>query len=305
MMQYALYAIITILFITSTVALLRLGLERREIRRFSRELQKHKDTSYAQPIKVDTFSREITDLANKLNNLSGLLQTERIEYERQRESLGNVISGISHDFRTPLTSALGYMQLMEKSGELSEQNTEYLHIAIQKNKYLKELSDEFFELTKAENGLQELQTESINLSNILSEMLLEQLSWIEERGIKTRFDIQDDCIILCDMTCLTRILQNLMSNAQKYTSDFFGAELHKDKGSTVLRIFNTLCDCENVDIEKVFEPFYKIKSRTKEGSGLGLYVTKTLCRKQGWDISAHLSDNTFMIEIIIPESGIG
>ena len=304
MMQYALYAITTILFITSTAALLRLASRRREIRRFSRELQKHRDTSYAQPIKVDTFSREITDLANELNNLSGLLQTERIEYERQRESLGNVISGISHDFRTPLTSALGYMQLMEKSGELSEQNMEYLHIAIQKNKYLKGLSDEFFELTKAENSLQKLQTENVNLSNILSEMLLEQHGWIEERSISTRFNIQDDSIILCDMTCLTRILQNLMSNAQKYTNDFFGAELHKDKGFTVLRIFNTLCDCENVDIEKVFEPFYKIKSRTQEGSGLGLYVTKTLCQKQGWEISAQLSDNTFMIEIIISESGI-
>lgn len=151
-----------------------------------------------------------------------------VEYEERKKQLGTVISGISHDFRTPLTASLGYLQMIGKSGELSDKNAEYLAIAMQKNHYLKELSDEFFELTKIENSNDELQLEKVNLSNILTETVLEQHSWIAARSITTDFEIADGIVLQTDMHCLTRILNNLMSNAQKYTADSFGVTLKFD-----------------------------------------------------------------------------
>lgn len=211
-----------------------------------------------------------------------------------------MISGISHDFRTPLTAALGYLQMLEKSNELSAKNMEYLSIAIQKNKYLKELSDDFFELTKLENSIEVLDMEKVNLSNLVTDFVLEQHEWIKKRKISTEFEIEDGIIIETSVHCMTRMLSNLMSNARKYTVSCFGVTLKNDEKSIVLRVFNKLQDRNSVDIDKVFEPFYRIDSRTNNGAGLGLYVVRILAEKLGISVNADLNiDGVFSIEIRI------
>ena len=273
---------------------------KQNIRHFSEELEKLKDSGYSQPLKVMDFDKDIVELAVKVNEHTDIQRSLGAEYEQSKKQLGTVISGISHDFRTPLTASLGYLQMIEKSGELSEKNTEYLGIAMQKNRYLKELSDEFFELTKIENNSEELKPEEINLSNLLTETVLEQHSWIAERNIRTDFAIAEGIIIQTDVHCLTRILNNLMSNAWKYTADSFGVTLCRDGKQAALRVSNTLADNTSLDINRVFEPFYRMDSRTADGSGLGLYVVKLLCDKLGWTVSTELKDeNVFSIEIMI------
>ncbi len=272
---------------------------KKNIRRFSQELEKLKDNEYRQPVKITDFDRDLVKLAVKVNEHTDIQRQLGVEYEERKKQLGTVISGISHDFRTPLTASLGYLQMIGKSGELSEKNAEYLSIAMQKNRYLKELSDEFFELTKIGNSNEELQLEEVNLSNLLTELLLEQHSWITERNICTDFNIADGIIIQTDAHCLTRILNNLMSNAQKYTADRFGAALKQDGERVMLRVSNTLADSASLNIDKVFEPFYRMDARTEGGSGLGLYVVKMLCERFGWTVCAELNDNVFIVSIMM------
>lgn len=267
------------------------------IRHFSQELDKLKSTDYRQPMKVTDFDKDLVELAVKVNEHTDIQRQLGVEYEQRKQQLGTVISGISHDFRTPLTASLGYLQMIEKSGELSEKNAEYLTVAMQKNKYLKELSDEFFEVTKTENSNENLSLEDINLSNVLTEALLEQHGWISERNITANFDVPDGIIVQADVHCLTRILSNLMSNAQKYTADSFGVSLKRDDKRITLSVSNTLADSSNVDISRVFEPFYRMDSRTAGGSGLGLYVVKLLCSRMNWDVIAKLDSGIFTVEI--------
>lgn len=270
---------------------------KKNIRHFSQELEKLTDNDYRQPVKVTDFDSDLVELAVKVNEHTDIQRQLGVEYEERKKQLGTVISGISHDFRTPLTASLGYLQMIEKSGELSDKNAEYLGIAMQKNQYLKELSDEFFEVTKIENSNKELHLEEVNISNLLTEILLEQHSWITERNITTDFDINDGIVIQTDLHCLTRILNNLMSNAQKYTADSFGVMLKQDGGRMMLSVSNTLADSTSLDIERVFEPFYRMDARTAGGSGLGLYVVKMLCDRLGWSVSAELNDYHFAIII--------
>lgn len=272
---------------------------KKNIRHFSKELEKLKDSDYRQPLKVSDFDKDIVELAVKVNEHTDIQRKLGNDYEQSKKQLSTVISGISHDFRTPLTASLGYLQMIEKSGELSEKNAEYLGIAMQKNQYLKELSDEFFELSKIDSGKEQLNMEEVNLSNILTDHILEQHSWIAARNIAAGFDITDGIIIQTDIHFLTRILNNLMSNAQKYTADSFSASLKRDGGRTVLTVANTLSDSGSMDIDKVFEPFYRMDSRTTGGSGLGLYVVKRLCGELGWTVTAQLSNNIFSVEITI------
>lgn len=273
---------------------------KRNILNFSQQLEKLKDSNYKQPVKVTDFYKDLVELAVKVNEHTNIQRQLRNEYELSKKQLGTVISGISHDFRTPLTAALGYLQLIEKSGELSEKNAEYLGIAMQKNKYLKELSDEFFEMTKIENSNEELHFDEVSLSNLLTETIMEQHDWISERNIRTDFDIQDGVLIQTDKHLLARILNNLMSNAEKYADDSLGVTLNRDSKNITIRVFNTLSDSTSVDIERVFEPFYRMDSRTAVGSGLGLYVVKLLCNRLGWNVTAKINDNNiFSVEIKI------
>ena len=272
----------------------------KNIRRISQELEKLKDSDYRQPVKVTDFDKDLVGLAVKVNEHTDIQRHLDVEYEERKKQLNTVISGISHDFRTPLTASLGYLQMIEKNSELSEKNMEYLTVAMQKNRYLKELSDEFFELTKIESNNEELHFEEINLSNILTEILLEQHSWVIERNIRTEFDIADGIIIQTDIHCLTRILNNLMSNAQKYSADSFGVMLKPDGGQVILRVSNTLTDSTSLDIYKVFEPFYRMDARTAGSSGLGLYVVKILCDRLEWRPQVEIKHDCFAITIQIP-----
>ena len=269
------------------------------IRRLSQGLEKLKDSDYRQPIKVTDFDGDLAELAVKLNEHTDIQRQLGVEYEQRKKQLGTVISGISHDFRTPLTAALGYMQMIEKSGGLSEKNAGYLDIAVQKNRYLKELSDEFFELTKMENGGTELSCEETDLSSMLTEAVLEQYSWIEKRKITAEFDITEGIVTKTDRHCAERILNNLMSNAEKYTADIFGAVLKREGGETVLTVYNGISEGESVDTERVFEPFYRMSTRTAGGSGLGLYVVRVLCERLGWRVSAKEENGRFFVEIRI------
>lgn len=298
-MEILLGAVCVCLLLLSAVLLRKYLSLKRNIRSFSRELEKLKDSGYSQPLKVSDFDKDIVELAVKVNEHTDIQRKLAMEYEESRRQLSTVISGISHDFRTPLTASLGYLQMIEKSGGLTGKSSEYLSIAMEKNRYLKELSDEFFELTKTESGGEELTYEEINLSNILTETVLEQHDWISQRNISADIDIADGIIISTDSRSLTRILNNLMSNAQKYAVDSFAVNLSREWEQVRLSVENTVADSASVDIGRVFEPFYRMDSRTSKGSGLGLYVVKLLCGRLGWDVAAEIKGDVFAVRIII------
>lgn len=285
--------VIVCLFVLFFVFFLKYIILKRQIKSFGRQVESRKDVEYGSPIKVDNFDRDIVDLAVKLNEHTDIQRILDVEYKRSREQLNNVISGISHDFRTPLTAALGYLQMIERSGELTGKNAEYLEIALQKNAYLKELSDEFFELSKLENGQENVALESINLSNLISDFVMEQYGWMQEREITPDFEISDGIVIESNLNYVMRITENLFSNAQKYTLKNLGVSVSKNESRVVLSVFNDTEESMEIDITRVFEPFYKPVSRNKSGSGLGLYVVKCLSDKLGIEAKAEFDKNGF------------
>lgn len=292
--------IIICLFVLFFIFFLKYIILKKQIKSFGRQVESRKDVEYGSPIKVDNFDRDIVELAVKLNEHTDIQRSLDVEYKRSKEQLNNVISGISHDFRTPLTASLGYLQMIKKSGELTEKNAEYLEIALQKNTYLKELSDEFFELSKIENGREEIVNENINLSNLLSDLIMEQYSWMQDKNIAPDFDIADGIVIKSNPRYIMRIAENLFSNAEKYAHSRFGLSLTECGGKVILSVFNDTEDSMDIDIKRVFEPFYKPSSRNKSGSGLGLYVVKCLCEKLNANVSADFDEkNDFRITIEI------
>lgn len=288
----AIIIIICLLTVSAIFALKYLSLKK-QIKSFCRQVEQRKNIDYGCPIKVDNFDKDIIDLAVKLNEHTDIQRSLDVEYKHSREQLNNVISGISHDFRTPLTSSLGYLQMIEKSGVLTGKNEEYLKIALKKNTYLKELSDEFFELSKLEKISDEVSIEKVNLSNLLSDMLTEQYEWMQMKKIIPDLNIHDGLVIESNRYYLIRIVQNILSNSEKYALRNFGVSLTEDDDKIILASFNDMDDETDIDINRVFEPFYKPSSRNKSGSGLGLYVVKRLSEKLGAQVTTEFDEKRY------------
>lgn len=282
------------------VLALRLNQYKRQIRSFTRAAEKRRDADWNRPVTVDYFNKDILELADVLNRYTDMQKEIALQYANDRRQLKNVIAGISHDFRTPLTAANGYLQLLAKRGNLSEQDKEYLDIAIKKITYLKLLSDDFFEVSSLEAKEEELEISRINVGNFLSECILQQYGWIEQQKLQTDFQLpEEDVFLETNEHYLRRMIENLFSNTRKYVRSYVGMKVICEKGQLVIVLENDLKEIDIVDTNQVFEPFYRGSARSNEGSGLGLYVVKCLAKQLGYGVSAECQDGLFRIKVMM------
>lgn len=289
-----------LLLLLAAVLFVRILQYKRQMRIFAEKLNRRLKEEVDQSIHVEYFDKDILALANALNHYSDNIREKNLELERDRTRLKNVIAGISHDFRTPLTSAKGYLQLMKKSGNISGKDAEYLDIALSKTDYLRVLSDAFFEVSSADAKDDEIEIAELDVTRLLTSLCLEQYEWIRESGIKVSFDIPEtELMVKSNETMLGRIFSNFFSNARKYASTFLNVRLMETDRGIIVEFENDAEQIEDVDVSLVFDAFYRGASRSKEGAGLGLYIVKSLADKLGHEVDARVSDSIFVIRLII------
>lgn len=289
-----------LLLLLAAVLFVRILQYKRQMRIFAEKLNRRLKEEVDQSIHVEYFDKDILALANALNHYSDNIREKNLELERDRTRLKNVIAGISHDFRTPLTSAKGYLQLMKKSGNISGKDAEYLDIALSKTDYLRVLSDAFFEVSSADAKDDEIEIAEFDVTRLLTSLCLEQYEWIRESGIKVSFDIPEtELMVKSNETMLGRIFSNFFSNARKYASTFLNVRLMETDRGIIVEFENDAEQIEDVDVSLVFDAFYRGASRSKEGAGLGLYIVKSLADKLGHEVDARVSDSRFVIRLTL------
>lgn len=294
-----------LLLVLTAILLVRIGQLRRQIRSFTARIKERRADDMNQPVSVDYFQKDIIGLANELNAYTTLIKEEVSALQNDRKQLKNIIAGISHDFRTPLTSIKGYLQLLEKSGCLDEKETEYLKIALQKTDYLKSLSDAFFEVSSLEAKTEVVEKEKVNLITFLSELVLGQFDWINAKGLETDINIPEkDLYVLSNKELLNRIFENFFSNMKKYSDKFISLSVDEEGENVIVSLKNDMAYDTDLDVNKVFEAFYRESSRSSEGSGIGLYVVDCLARSLGHKVWADLQDGVFAIYLEIKTSDI-
>lgn len=290
-----------LLLLVAAVLFVRILQYKRQLRSFAARLVERKAADMNQPVTVDYFDKDVIALADALNEYTDLIKQQTANLEGDRRQLKQVIAGISHDFRTPLTAAKGYMQMIDKSGQLDAKNSEYMQIAIEKTNYLKELSDTFFEVSAIEANTEPVQLEEVHLTNLLSELVMGQYEWIQERNLDTDFQIPEkDITIQSNAKLLSRIIENLFSNAKKYAVSKLQLTLTQAADGIVITMSNDTEVSEDFDISRVFEAFYREAARHSEGTGLGLYIVKCLADKLGMTVTADAQNHMFIIQIKVP-----
>ena len=289
--------IIIILIIVIIILLTYLFLYHNEVKHISKEIDNIKDLDSNTLIHSKYNLKNINNLIYKINNLLTESKNIKIDYGNKNKSLMKMMTNISHDLRTPLTSALGYIDIILKS-DLSEEEKKKDLITIEKRlRRLEELISSFFEFSRiiSTNKLPTL--EKINLTSILEESVIVFYDDYKKNNRKILLDCnQRKIIINSNKMLLTRIFENLIGNAYKHSnSDLI---IKVEKLNKVKIIFsNELLD-DDVDVDKIFDEFYTVDiSRTKEGTGLGLAIAKEFTRQLNGKIYAEKQKNQLKIII--------
>lgn len=290
--------VIGLLLIIVAVLFIRVMQYKRQMRIFADKLKARLDGGVDQDIHVEYFDRDILQLANALNDYSDQIKEKNLAVEKDRARLKSVIAGISHDFRTPLTAAKGYMQLMKKGGHVIGKDQEYLDIALAKTDYLRVLSDAFFEVSSAEAKDDEIETADVDVAALLTSQAFEQYDWVKESGVNVTFDIPEQLVIVrSNETMLSRIFANFFSNARKYAKSRMAVRLVCEDGRVEVIFENDIDLDDEIDVDTIFDAFCRGKSRQKEGAGLGLYIVRCLADKLGHEVSAEVAGEVFTIYI--------
>lgn len=306
------YIIISLLSLLVLILAVRLHQYKRQMKIFAERTGARVEFDMNAPVSVDYFSKEIIDLANALNAYTDKAKKYNLDLVKEQQRLKNVMAGISHDFRTPLTAARGYLQLLDKKGAIGQGERKYYDIIIDKMDYLTMLSDAFFSVSKIEAGGEDIELRGVNITKLLTETLLGQYPWIEENGIRLTADIpEQDIYVMSNEDCLMRIFNNIFSNARKYTKSSLTISVnrsnttetenqpeHNGEQKYILTFENDMELKDEVDSGRVLEAFYRGSSRTNEGSGLGLYIVDQLATRMNHKVEVEINENIFRLALI-------
>lgn len=292
-MIYFIIFLIVIIFIL----LIYIFLGKREIRRIRKEIQiiKKEDTNTL--LHSESNSLEINRLIKELNALFLDLKNIKIDVDRKNKSLYKMMTNISHDLRTPLTSALGYIDIILTSDISKEEQEKELKIIEERLKRLEELINSFFEFSKIISNSESIELEEVNLIAIIEESMLHYYEDFEKDKRKIDFiNDKNKVKLLSNQKLLIRIFDNLIGNSYKHSNSDLRIELKVDN-KIQIKFSNGLLYPE-LDTEKMFDEFYTVDvSRTKSNTGLGLAIAKDFTEQLNGKIYAIKKDE--LLEIIV------
>lgn len=223
---------------------------------------------------------------------------------RENRSYRESITSISHDIRTPLTSAKGYMQLIRTdSVQVTKQKRlEYAKIVEQRLDTLSSLLDQLFLYTRIEAGELPLTIETINAGNLFAETLSMFYNDFWEKGCQPNVQLPSvPCRIEADRQAFIRIVENLIKNALVHGTDTYQMSLLQEGTHAVVRVANRTDSIDASDIAYIFDRFYTTdQSRSRKTTGLGLAIVKELASQMHADAAASLNGDLFSIEIRFP-----
>ena len=236
---------------------------------------------------------EIEGLAKNINNMAWEIEN-RIESERSAEKTkAELITNVSHDLRTPLTSIMGYIGLVkDKKYQNEDMMMEYLNIAFNKSNQLNELIEDLFEYTKINNNGIILEKVMVNIVEFLTQMIEEYITLFEENNIEIVKNFScDKSIVEIDASKMVRVFENLFSNAIKY-SHKPGKVLvstYIKESDVIIEVKNKGDSIPKEKIERIFDRFYRVdeaRNSNIKGSGLGLAISKNIIKLHEGDIWA-------------------
>lgn len=257
-----------------------------QINEINRTLQHIKDGNFNIRVRFYSGSKGIRNLGINLNSIIDEFQCMAEKKEYLDESRKKMVSNISHDLRTPLTSILGYLEALHKDSKLNNKEKKYfLDVVYSKSQTLYSLLEEFFQISKLEAEDVLIKVEKINLTNMVQEALVGFYQEFTNEKIEPIIEISEkDFFVWGDSKAIDRILSNLLINALRYGKEqkIIGIKMREKNSMVWIDIWNVGPGINIKDIPYIFDRLYTAEpSRNKKsyGSGLGLTIVKKLVER--------------------------
>lgn len=277
---------------------------------FMRALDRMIDCSAKnEPVDIDTakLPQCLKTLADSLDEKNAALQEAVIKAVKDERTKTELITNVSHDLKTPLTSVINYIDLLKKCEIRDETAVKYMGVIDEKANRLKRLIEDLIEASKVSTGNVVLHKTKINLNELATQAIVEYADDFEKNGLDLIFDeTAQKHIVFADGTKIFRVFENLLSNAKKYSApgSRVYARLYSDNENGYFEIKNISKDPLNISAEELMERFVRgDKSRSEEGNGLGLSIAKELCSLNGGWLTISIDGDLFKATVRLPKNG--
>lgn len=256
------------------------------------------------PMAIDTFPQSLKILADSMKYTNAELQnaiTKAVKDERLRAEL---ITNVSHDLKTPLTSIITYVDLLKNCDIADPKAQEYIHVLDDKGAKLKRLIDDLIEASKVTSG-----NVSVNLAPMnLSELCLQSTVDVQQDFDKNNLNLvvkqgEKPVTVTADGAKTFRVIENLLSNARKYSArgSRVYVSVYEQGGKGIFEIKNISAQPLDITPDELTERFVRgDKSRTAEGNGLGLSIAKELCKVQNGELELSIDGDLFKAKVEFP-----
>lgn len=290
--------IIVILVILIAFILCYVFLEKAEIKRLKKELDFIMSNDTNRILHTEFNSKELKEFVSAVNMYLSEIQKRKMEIEHKNNNLMVMMRNISHDLRTPLTSAAGYTDLILNSDLTEDEKISEMKIVEARLKRLTELVDSFFEFSRILTTNKEIELETVNLIGILEECIGNFYEDYKKENREVDFITSNNKIsISTNRTMLSRIFENLISNALKYGSGNLTIEVISENADVIRISFTNRIIDKDLDTGRIFDDFYTTDiSRTKGSTGLGLAIAKEFTEQLNGNIEAHIEDDKLVID---------
>lgn len=254
--------------------------------------------------RVSSFCRvgKTGELIDQINVLNDRHKEAQRTLKRENRIYKESIIGISHDIRTPLTSAKGYVQMLGK-GELSqEKRHEYTNRVERRLNDLTDMLDRLFEYARIEAGELSFEPERFNAVSAFADVVSGFYDEFAKKGCEPMVQIPDaPCFVMVDRQAFSRVIENLIKNALVHGTGEYRISLARDEKWLRILVANQTNSIEPSDIERIFDRFYTTdQSGSRKTTGLGLAIVKRFVEQMGGSAEATLDGTYFTIRVKVP-----
>ena len=290
-MNISLLLLTIILLIVSIFLIIKLCIIKHSIKEIEKAFTYILKSDTNNIITISSSDKDIKNLAININNNLIDLRKQTIQFKSGNQELKKIITNISHDLRTPLTSIKGYIDLVLKES-LSSKQKQYLKIIEKKANEITELTNQLFEFSKLMDV--DIEKEECCINEILEETLLGYYNIFKEKNIIPKVSICNKKIYkLVNKISIIRIFENILSNVTKYSSGDFKVTM-KDNG--IIIFSNKANFLDTTTVQKIFERYFSVEN-AKDSTGIGLSIAKKLIELNGGTIKATYNNGYLFIEI--------
>ncbi len=276
---------------------------KKDLRQLGQTLEGLAEVESNARVTTATFDRDIVGIANGMNRLLEGHAATVNEKRRTEQNLKRAITNISHDLRTPLTSAMGYLQMLEAELQESDAVDEdarrrYVQMVRDRLTALSVLLNELFAFTRIVEGDVHFDVKQWNVGGLLRDVLSSHYPELVEKGFEVEALIPDEPLYAhVDETAFRRVLQNVFKNVVQHGSNYVKVWAEGNK----IHVANRMGDSSDVDESQMFERFYTSDaSRTSKHAGLGLAIAKELMVRMGGDVTANKEEERLVITLELP-----